>query len=191
MRTNIPVPPARRVLDEEIGYILDMGVDLRYNTPVESMEALLREGYDAVFVGSGAPRARTSTSPAATTATASSSASTGSSRALRPHHVDRAARAHHRRRQHGHGLLPHGEADRRDGREGHGAPRPQHFKASPWELEDAEEELVEIVENHAPKRFVIEDGRSDGMEFDRVEWYDDNGRQKSRTLDTVIIPCDA
>jgi ferredoxin len=67
----------------------------------------------------------------------------------------------------------------------------QHFKASPWELEDAEEEQVEIIENHAPKRFVIEHDRLTGMEFDRVEWYDDDGRSRSRTLETVTIPCDA
>jgi formate dehydrogenase (NADP+) beta subunit len=67
----------------------------------------------------------------------------------------------------------------------------EHFKASPWELEDAEEEQVEIVEYHAPTRFVIEDGVLTGMEFDRVEWYEENGRQRSRTLETVVIPCDA
>ena len=40
------------------------------------------------------------------------------------------------------------------------ARRPRkYFKASPWELEDAEEEQVEIVENHAPKRFVVENGK--------------------------------
>ena len=44
------------------------------------------------------------------------------------------------------------------------------FKASPWELEDAEEEGVEIVINHAPKRFVIENGKLAGMEFERLEW---------------------
>jgi ferredoxin len=66
----------------------------------------------------------------------------------------------------------------------------QHFKASPWELEDAEEEQVEIVEYHAPKRFVIENGKLVGMEFDHVEWYEENGRQKSRTLETVMMPCD-
>jgi ferredoxin len=66
-----------------------------------------------------------------------------------------------------------------------------YFKASPWELEDAEEEQVEIVENHAPRRFVIENGQLVGMEFDRVEWFDTpEGRQKSRTLETLIIPCD-
>ncbi|MGH7656738.1 MAG: NAD(P)-binding protein, partial [Gemmatimonadales bacterium] len=52
MRTNIPAfrLPAS-VLDEEINYILDLGVDIRYETPVASMRALLAEGYDAVFVG--------------------------------------------------------------------------------------------------------------------------------------------
>ncbi len=43
-----------------------------------------------------------------------------------------------------------------------------YFKASPWELEDAEEEGVEIVENHAPKRFVVENGKLVGMEFEQL-----------------------
>src|SRR5687768_6535898 len=60
MRINIPsfrLP--EQVLDEEIGYILDMGVDVRYNTPVTSLKALLDTGeFDAVFVGSGAPKGK-------------------------------------------------------------------------------------------------------------------------------------
>ena len=48
-------------------------------------------------------------------------------------------------------------------------PRP-YFKASPWELDDAEEEQVEILVNHAPKRFVVENGKLKGMEFERLEW---------------------
>ena len=60
MRSNIPqfrLPPG--VLDEEIENILDIGnVDLRLNSPIDSMKALLDEGYDAVFVGSGAPRGK-------------------------------------------------------------------------------------------------------------------------------------
>ena len=59
MRSNIPsfrLP--ERVLYEEIDYILDMGVDIRYNSPVDSMRALLEKGFDAVFVGSGAPRGK-------------------------------------------------------------------------------------------------------------------------------------
>src|SRR5918992_491471 len=50
------LPP--EVLDEETAYIIDMGVDVRYDTPVTSMRALLAEGHDAVFVGSGAPKGK-------------------------------------------------------------------------------------------------------------------------------------
>ncbi|MFN2565628.1 MAG: NAD(P)-binding protein, partial [Gemmatimonadaceae bacterium] len=59
MRINIPSfrLPAE-VLDEETGYIIDMGVDVRYETPVTSMRALLSEGSDAIFVGSGAPKGK-------------------------------------------------------------------------------------------------------------------------------------
>jgi ferredoxin len=69
------------------------------------------------------------------------------------------------------------------------ARRPRgYFKASPWELEDAEEEGVEILVNHAPKRFLVEQGRLMGMEFERLEW--DEGARHSRVLESVVIPCD-
>ena len=61
MRTNIPsfrLP--ERVLSEEIDSILNMGVKIHYNSPVESMKSLLGYGFDAVFVGSGAPRGKNS-----------------------------------------------------------------------------------------------------------------------------------
>jgi NAD-dependent dihydropyrimidine dehydrogenase PreA subunit len=68
----------------------------------------------------------------------------------------------------------------------------KHFKASPWELEDAEEEQVGIIENHAPKRMVIENGRLVGMEFDVLEWTEDaSGRQTSTVVNNTVIPCDA
>src|SRR6202044_357050 len=56
MRTNIPSfrLPAQ-VLDDEIDSILDMGVEIRYNSPIDSMGALLKQNFDAVFIGSGAP----------------------------------------------------------------------------------------------------------------------------------------
>ena len=57
-------------------------------------------------------------------------------------------------------------------------------------LEDAEEEGIEIVENHAPKRFVIENGRLVGLELDRLRWFEQNGRQKSEVVETIVIPCD-
>ena len=68
----------------------------------------------------------------------------------------------------------------------------KHFKASPWELEDAEEERVEIIENRQPSRFVVENGRLIGLEFDVLEWTEDaGGRQRSTVLGQEIIPCDA
>src|SRR5437868_4878387 len=59
MRSNIPsfrLP--QKVLDEEIGYITGLGVEVRYNSPVGSMKKLLGDGWDAVFVGSGAPKGK-------------------------------------------------------------------------------------------------------------------------------------
>jgi ferredoxin len=66
------------------------------------------------------------------------------------------------------------------------------FKASDWELEDAEEENVEIVVNHSPKEFVVEDGKLVGMVFDQMEYkVDDNGRiDRGRSTGEVTIPCD-
>ena len=64
----------------------------------------------------------------------------------------------------------------------------EYFKASPWELEDAEEEGIDIVINHAPKRFVIENGKLIGMEFERLEW--DAEAKKSKVIDTVFLPAD-
>ena len=59
MRTQIPrfrLPET--VTDEECGYITDMGVELRLGQRIDSLKKLLSEGYDAIFVGSGAPRGR-------------------------------------------------------------------------------------------------------------------------------------
>ena len=69
-------------------------------------------------------------------------------------------------------------------------PRPL-FKASPWELEDAEDEQIEILENHSPSRFVVEDGKLVGMEFEIVRWHENaKGRLEAEVLDTTVIPCD-
>jgi formate dehydrogenase (NADP+) beta subunit len=66
-----------------------------------------------------------------------------------------------------------------------------YFKASPWELEDAEEEGVEIVEDHSPTRFVLDNGRLVGMEFDVFRSTEDEaGKLHQEKIDTVIIPCD-
>ena len=173
MRTNIPsfrLP--RSVLDEEIAMILDMGVDIRYGTPVDSMKALLAEGYDAVFVGTGAPRGKDLDIPGRKEAAKNIHIGIDWLESVAFGHIDKI----------GERVLIIGVGNTamdccRSSRRLGGKdikvmarrPRP-YFKASPWELEDAEEEGIEIVINHAPKRFVIEEGgKLTGMEFERVE----------------------
>jgi formate dehydrogenase (NADP+) beta subunit len=194
MRTNIPAfrLPAD-VLDDEIGYILDLGVDVRYSTPVDSMGALLSGGWDAVFVGSGAPRGKDLDAPGRWDDPAHVHIGIDWLESVHFGHVESIGA---RVLIIGVGntamdccrtsLRIGGKDVKVMARRGRG-----HFKASPWELEDAEEEGVQVVENHAPRSFVMENGRLVGMEFDRVEWETDaDGRARSRTVETVFIPAD-
>jgi NADPH-dependent glutamate synthase beta subunit-like oxidoreductase/ferredoxin len=194
MRSNIPAfrLPAS-VLDEEMGYIIDMGVDLRLRTPVQSMHGLLEEGYDAVFIGSGAPKGKDLGIP-------------GRDHDDNIHigiqwlesvafgHVDKI----------GERVLIIGVGNtamdccRTSLRLGAKnvkvmARKPREFfKASDWELEDAEEEAVEIIVNHSPKAFVIERDKLVGMTFERMEYdIDASGRiTDTRIVGEVTIPCD-
>jgi NADPH-dependent glutamate synthase beta subunit-like oxidoreductase/ferredoxin len=191
MRTNIPsfrLP--EKVLQEECDAILDMGVQVRYNSPVTSMRTLLEERFDAVFVGSGAPRGKNLQLPGRSEASANIHIGIDWLESIAFKHIDKI----------GERVLIIGVGNTamdccRSSRRLGGrdikvmARRPRgFFKASPWELEDAEEEGVEILVNHAPKRFLLEHGKLVGMEFERLEW-DTDGRQ-SRTIDSVILPCD-
>ncbi|MDE3065369.1 MAG: FAD-dependent oxidoreductase, partial [Acidobacteriota bacterium] len=191
MRTNIPefrLPDA--VLTHETQVIVDMGVDVRYGTPVESLRDLMAEGYDAVFVGVGAPRGKE--------LDLEGRAEGGANIHIGIDWLESVAFGH--LETIGERVLIIGVGNTamdccRTSRRLGGrdikvmARRPrEYFKASPWELEDAEEEGVEIVVNHAPKRFVVEGGRLVAMEFDVVEW--DEGARHSTVLETVTIPCD-
>ena len=197
MRVNIPAfrLPAS-VLDEEVNYILDMGVEVKYNTPVESMKKLLAEGYDAVFVGSGAPKGKELDIPGRNDPAIADKIHIGIEWLANVHfgHIEKIEPR----------VLIIGVGNtamdccRTSKRLGATSVKVmarrgrKYFKASPWELEDAEEEMVEIVENHAPTRFVIEKGKLVGMEFERLEWtVSPEGKQTSKVLETVIIPCDA
>jgi NADPH-dependent glutamate synthase beta subunit-like oxidoreductase/ferredoxin len=195
MRTNIPrfrLPP--EVLDEEIGYITDMGVDLRLNDEIESMKALLdsRE-FDAIFVGTGAPRGKNLEIP-------------GRYDSDRIHigidwlesvafeHIDKI----------GEKVLIIGVGNtamdccRTSLRLGANdvkvmARKPRgFFKASDWELEDAEEENVEILVNHSPKEFVLENGKLVGMTFELMEYnIDEIGRiDRGTVVGEKTIECD-
>jgi NADPH-dependent glutamate synthase beta subunit-like oxidoreductase/ferredoxin len=192
MRTNIPAfrLPAS-VLDEEVGMILDMGVDIRYRTPVKSMRWLLEQGFDAVFVGSGAPKGKELDIPGRHD-TDRVQIGIEWLEAVHFGHVESLGErvliigvgntamdcCRSSRRLGGKDISVMARRSRK------------YFKASPWELEDAEEEGVHIVENHAPKRFVIESGRLVGMEFERLRWSESNGKQRSEVIDSVIFPCD-
>ena len=101
--------------------------------------------------------------------------------ALRPHRRDRRARAHHRRRQHGHGLLPHvtrlGGTDVRSS----AASRASTSRRRRGSSRTPRKRSVEILENHAPKRFVVENGKLVGMEFERFALdRETNGKHKQR-----------
>jgi NADPH-dependent glutamate synthase beta subunit-like oxidoreductase/ferredoxin len=194
MRTNIPafrLPVS--VLDEEIGYIVEMGADLRLNSPVESMRALLDSGeFDAVFVGTGAPRGKELSLP-------------GRHDSDRVHigiaWLESVAFKHIERI--GERVLIIGVGNtamdccRSSLRLGAKnvkvmARKPrQFFKASDWELEDAEQESVQIVVNRAPKSFVVENGVLKGMIFEQLEYDLERGEiVATRVLGEEFFPCD-
>jgi NADPH-dependent glutamate synthase beta subunit-like oxidoreductase len=196
MRFNIPAfrLPAQ-VLDDETGYIIDMGATVKYNTSVDSLKSLLNEGYDAVYVGSGAPKGKELDIPGRWDGNAKDAVHIGIEWLGSVHfgHIEKieprvliigvgntamdCCRTSKRL-----GATDVKVIARRSRK---------YFKASPWELEDAEEEQVEIVENHAPKRFVYENGTLVGMEFEVLDWTESGGKQKSTVKSTVIIPCDS
>ena len=195
MRTNIPqfrLPPS--VLDEEIAYILDLGVDLKLNHRIDSMKALLDEGgFDAVFVGTGAPRGKNLDIPGRYD---SENIYIGIDwlESVAFDHIDAIGKR----------VLIIGVGNtamdccRTSLRLGADdvkvmARKPRgFFKASDWELEDAEEENVEILVNHSPREFVIEDGKLVGMTFDLMEYnVDDKGRiDRGTVVGNTTIPCD-
>ncbi len=168
------------VIDEECGYILGLGVEFRGGERIASMQELLGRGFDAVFVGCGAPRGRDLELPGRIEAAANihigidwlSSVSFG--------HVEKIGRR----------VIVLGGGNtamdccrsaRRLGasdvkvvvRSGF-----DEMKASPWEKEDAQHEGIPILNFHVPKAFVHRDGRLVGMSFEIVEArYDEAGRR--------------
>ncbi|MGH8151066.1 MAG: FAD-dependent oxidoreductase [Steroidobacteraceae bacterium] len=196
MRTNIPsfrLPGA--VLSEEIAMIVGMGVDLRLNHPISSLRKLLGEGrYDAVFVGTGAPHGKDLDLPGRREAAEHVHIGIAWLESVAFGHVDRI----------GERVLIIGVGNtamdccRTSLRLGARsvkvmARKPRgFFKASDWELEDAEEEHVEIVVNYSPKSFVVENGKLAGMRFERME-YEVDGRGRitaERSLGEEFFPAD-
>jgi formate dehydrogenase (NADP+) beta subunit len=171
-----------------------MDVDLRLGTPVKSMAALLADGYDAVFVGSGAPKGKNLDLPGRDAASANIHIGIQWLESVAFGHIDKI----------GKNVLIIGVGNtamdccRTSLRLGADnvkvmARKPRNFfKASVWELEDAEEENIEIVINHSPKSFVIEGGKMTGMMFEKLEYVVDAKGEitDQKVIEDVFFPAD-
>ncbi|KLN53150.1 FAD-dependent oxidoreductase [Variovorax paradoxus] len=181
IRTQIPhfrLPES--VIDEETGYILDLGVEFRGGERIGSMKALMAEGWDAVFVGCGAPRGRDLDVPGRREAAASIHIGIDWLNSVSFGHVSRI----------GQRVIVLGggntamdccrSARRLGGTDVKVIVRSgfAEMKASPWEKEDAQHEGIPIIDFHVPKAFVHEEGRLLGMTFEVVRAeYDAQGRR--------------
>jgi len=182
IRSQIPkfrLPDA--VIDEECGYILDLGVDFRAGQRIDSMKALLSDNYDAIFVGSGAPRGRDLEIPGRNEAAANIHIGIDWLSSISFGHIDKIGKR----------VIVLGGGNtamdccrsaRRLGgddvkvivRSGY-----EEMKASPWEKEDAQREGIPIHNYLVPKAFLHKAGKLTGMVFEKVKAeYDAKGRRK-------------
>ncbi|MBP6003326.1 MAG: FAD-dependent oxidoreductase [Pyrinomonadaceae bacterium] len=182
MRSQIPAfRLPEQVLNDEVNYILRLGIHTHFERYVDSLAGVLAKDYDAIFVGTGAPRGRDLPDL--------------------PGRQDGAANIHIGINWLGSVAFEHTEkigkrvivlgggntamdccrtARRLGGEDVKVIVRSPFasMKASPWEKEDAQHEDIPIIDNHVPKSFVIEDGKLVGMTFEKVEAvYDENGKR--------------
>ena len=181
MRSQIPsfrLPIG--VLDEEVNYILDMGVTTTFDIEVDSLKEVLNKGYDAVFVGTGAPCGKGLNLPGLEDAMANVYLGIDWLASVAFEHTESIGKR----------VLVLGggntamdccRTSRRMGGEDVRVVVRSPFedmKASPWEKEDAMHEGIPFYNNHVPKEFVVEDGVLKGMTFEKVEAeYDENGKR--------------
>jgi NADPH-dependent glutamate synthase beta subunit-like oxidoreductase len=183
MRSQIPsfrLP--EEVLDEEVNYIIDLGIHTHFNHFVHSMkEEIMSKDYDAIFVGTGAPKGRDLDLP-------------GRKEADPNIHIGvefLANVAFEHKNKVGKKVIILGggntamdccRTSRRLGGEDVKVVVRSPFKdmkASPWEIEDAQMEDIPILNNMPPKEYVIKDGKLIGMMFGKVRAeYDENGKRK-------------
>jgi NADPH-dependent glutamate synthase beta subunit-like oxidoreductase len=197
MRTQIPkfrLPES--VINEEMGYILDLGIEFRGGTNIDSMKALLSQGYDAVFVGTGAPRGRDLDDlPGRTEAGANIHLGIDWLSSIAFGHVDKI----------GERVIVLGggntamdccrSARRLGGKDVKVVVRSgfEEMKASPWEKEDAMHEGIPILNFLVPKEFTHERGKLTGVVFEKVKaQYDEKGRRRlvNAGEPDVHLPCD-
>jgi len=182
IRTQIPrfrLPES--VIDEECGYILDLGIEFHGGKRIDSLKALLAESWDAIFVGSGAPRGRDIDVPGRKEAAANihigidwlSSVSFGHINKIGKRVVVLGG---------GNTAMDCCRSSRRLGGEDVQVVVRSGFeemKASPWEKEDAMHEDIPIHNFLVPKEFTHDNGKLTGVTFEKVKaQYDDKGRRK-------------
>ena len=193
IRSNIPkfrLPP--NIIDEEFDVIVERGVNLHLNHPIESMKELLEEHYDAIFVGTGAPHGRELDLPGRHD---SDQIHIGIAwlESVAFEHIDSVGerviivgggntamdccRTSLRLGGKDVKVIYRGSRDR--------------MKSSDWELVPALEEDIDLILNHSPEEYVVEEGKLIGMRFAKLEWdQDKDGRLTSEKIDEVVIPCD-
>ena len=196
MRTQIPkfrLPDS--VIDEEVGYIIDQGIEFRDGERIDSMRALLAQGFDAVFVGSGAPRGRDIDIPGRREAAANihigidwlSSVSFGHVTSIGKRVVVMGG---------GNTAMDCCRSSRRLGGEQVDVVVRSGFdemKASPWEKEDAMHEGIPIHNYLVPKAFTHDKGRLTGVTFEKVKpQKDEKGRRQLLPTGEpdMHFPCD-
>ncbi|MCF7816721.1 MAG: FAD-dependent oxidoreductase [Kiritimatiellales bacterium] len=196
MRSQIPsfrLP--EKVIDEEVGYILDMGVKTFFNKRVESLKQLLDNGYDAVFIGSGAPTGRNLKLPGY-------EADGGKNIRIGVEWLADVAFGHRTEAPENVIVLGGGNTAMDCCRTALrlGAKNVKvlirtplaSMLASPWEIEDTQAEGIPIIENHNPIEYVVEDGKLVGMKFEIIVYsVDKDGREVfTPTGETDIVACD-
>ena len=195
MRSQIPsfrLPES--VLDEEVGYILDMGVTTHFKQRVNSLKALLDKGYDAVFVGTGAPKGRDIDIPGRKECSANVHIGIEWLANVAFEHIEKI----------GSKVVVLGggntamdccrTARRVGGEQVTVSVRSTYedMKASPWEKEDATREGIPFECNTVPVEFLHENGKLKGVRLERVaSVYDDKGKRSLQaTGETFVIECD-
>jgi formate dehydrogenase beta subunit len=183
MRSQIPAfRLPETVLNEEVDYILDMGIHTHFKHYVSSLKELLDQDYDAIFVGTGAPRGRDLPNLP------------GRQEGAANIHIGiewLASVAFEHTQKIGKKVIVLGGGNtamdccrtsrRLGGEEVKVLVRSPfaEMKASPWEKEDALHEDIPIIDNHVPKSFVVEEGKLKGVMFEKVSpVYDEKGKRQ-------------
>ncbi len=197
IRTQIPkfrLPES--VIDEEVGYITNIGnIETRYGKRIDSLKSVLDEGYDAVFVGTGAPRGRDLDVPGRKEAAAHIHIGIDWLASVSFGHTDKIGKR----------VIVLGggntamdccrSSKRLGGEEVTVVVRSgfEEMKASPWEKEDAMHEGIPILNYLVPKEVLHDNGKLTGMVFEKVKAeYDEKGRRNlvHAGEPDVTIPCD-